>query len=136
MRAISACQYSPSRPAVGLRRSIRDMRAALLIWMPTGQGMQYPQPRQKSPTSSVRSLSMKAAMSSVITGGASWQAMNSSSSRSRWMPQMGSTGYCARYAQAASARVMRPPESAFMQMKPTSCASHRRTRAISFSLAR
>ena len=33
----------------GARRSIRDTRAAVLISMPWGQGMQYPQPRQNSP---------------------------------------------------------------------------------------
>jgi hypothetical protein len=38
--AIFSCQAGESQPAEGARRTIRDMRAQLLISIPMGQGRQ------------------------------------------------------------------------------------------------
>ena len=118
------------------------MRAHWKICIPCGQGMQYPQLRQKSPLSSPRSLSMKARISSSRRGvpwpaGPSMNDSHSSSSLWRWIPQMGTTlSNCASQAIAARAQVMRPPDMPFMPMKPMFAASVARTSSTSRSIAR
>src|SRR5699024_12577078 len=56
---IFSCHSSVSHPALGDLRRSRLILAQLLISIPAGQGMQYPQPRQKSPVNSVLSASIR-----------------------------------------------------------------------------
>ncbi len=72
-----------------------------------------------------------------MTGGAEIYDKNSSSSFSRWMPQMGSTPpYPFMNAAAARESVISPPERAFIATKPMSAASQARTTSISSGEAR
>ena len=77
---IFACPASDRWFLEGDRRISSDILAHVLISIPTGHGIQYPQPRQKLPNSCFLSIvgrydgvhqKISARISSVITGGLS-----------------------------------------------------------------